>query len=427
MKNLAGVSSHITNEPAHDHPWSTMIQTICADHEKAAAVPTITVASYNITNDKLKFWADRRLSDVEYAQAKNARFTYWHGSKCFVAKWSPEADDLVLRWGRQSDPEFTIEQDDEADDVEGRVDRFAKYAAAASMESNSTQEYLDGGRANTERRQRLAAARIEKSLSEEAHWNERIQASIRHAARKDRPDVVKRRIDGLESDRRKMEARFTVNTSVDGALYQNPNAVWVGKGRGGHWIKNEVLASTKAHSERWIAHIDQRLAYEKALLAAVGGTPTDKWVFQVGGSVAIRLHVTESEYVRIVRVNRSSAFGKVTGLTLEKAPAGHWTSKVRIEDVADYTPPAAEDIKEAKAAKKLPPLVNYPGESFRHVTKAEYDRKAMYQSAWARKEPATAEHGAHRQRVLSFSIMEGCKPVFITDLPTKERPAAEKE
>jgi hypothetical protein len=63
-------------------------------------------ATCNITNDKLSAWSDTRLSPEDYERMCQARFAFWHGSKRFVAKWSPQAEDILQDFG------FTIEEDD---------------------------------------------------------------------------------------------------------------------------------------------------------------------------------------------------------------------------------------------------------------------------------------------------------------------------
>ncbi|WP_408698543.1 hypothetical protein, partial [Acinetobacter baumannii] len=40
--------------------------------------------------------------------------------------------------------------------------------------------------------------------------------------------------------------------------------------------------------------------------------------------------------------------------------------------ITDYKAPTAEEASDAKKAAKRPPIVNYPGEGFREMTKAEW-------------------------------------------------------
>lgn len=116
-------------------------------------------ATYSIPSDKLKAWFDARLSPEDYQRARKAGFVFWHGSKCFAAKWSPQAEDFVRDMGIAD-----IEADDSPDDVEARVDRFTKYAESAEKSAESSQTYLDE-RANTERRRKNAINGFKK-------WND---------------------------------------------------------------------------------------------------------------------------------------------------------------------------------------------------------------------------------------------------------------
>ena len=104
----------------------------------------------------------------------------------------------------------------------------------------------------------------------------------------------------------------------------------------------------------------------------------------------------------------------------------HWrkTWKYGIEEVRDYRAPEPEEAAIVKAASKLPPLVNHPGEGFLEMTADEYKRRpADYKGT--RTAEATAEHGAYRYRTTfvpggSYRVAQ----VFITDAKRVDRPAA---
>ena len=279
-------------------------------------------ATYNITNDKLKFWPEERLPKETYDRARHAGFTFWHGSKCFAAKWSTQAEDLVLELGG------VIEQDDSPDDVEARVERFSKYADGAQQQAESSEEYLNT-KANTERRRKNAINSMEKGISQAEHWKQRIEGAIRNATYKERPDVIARRIEGLEKDLRKMlrnQDRKNFNVPEDCydreayAAYNRRKLVLNGqlnedKKNDKPWtqaqkdvaiaelrelrskvfFEDKIAAAFKPTfdwAQRWIDHINQRLQYERASLEAAGGVvggvgaaPMDKEKFQVGGAV----------------------------------------------------------------------------------------------------------------------------------------------
>jgi hypothetical protein len=225
-------------------------------------------ASYNITNDKLKVWFDDRLPEDDYKSARRCGFTYWHGSQCFAAKWSTQAEDFLFDMGVES-----VEQDDAPDNVEARVDRFSNYAEKAETSAASSEQYLNE-RANTERRRENAVNGIERNLELARHWQERIDGAIRHAQYKERPDVIARRIRGLETDRKRMVNAFTPVPGVKPITEDGELAFWCSNGgRSGSWLKVSKLPAIKAWAERWIAHIDRRLEYERACCEAAGGAP----------------------------------------------------------------------------------------------------------------------------------------------------------
>lgn len=224
-------------------------------------------ATYSLPTDKLKAWFDARLSKEDYQAARRAGFIFWHGSKCFAAKWSPTAEDFLRQMGIED-----IQADDRPDDVEARVERFTGYADSAATSAESSQKYLDE-RANTERRRKNAINGIEKGLALAEHWQERIEGAIRAAQYKDRPDVIARRIRGLEADRRRNVTAITINEKVKPIISEGAEMFWAGHGRAGHWITKARLEQFRPYHERWIAHIDRRLEYENACLVAAGGAP----------------------------------------------------------------------------------------------------------------------------------------------------------
>lgn len=156
------------------------------------------VATYNITDDKLKVWFSERLDEKLYERVRSVGLVWWPGRKCFAGKWNVYAEDLILELGG------TVEDDDTPDDVEGRVERFAARASGAQQAAEASKAYLEE-RANTERRRENARNSIDKNLTKAEHYHRRVEASIRHAKMKADPGVIQRRLKGLEADRRKYE------------------------------------------------------------------------------------------------------------------------------------------------------------------------------------------------------------------------------
>lgn len=262
-------------------------------------------ATYNITNDKLKFWPESRLSETDYQQAKRLKFAWWQGSKCFCAKWSPDAEDFVRQLG------YEIAEDDAPDDVESRVERYQGHAEKSEAASANSAAYLESERCNTERRRKNAVNGIERNLDTAEHWHRRVEGAIRNAAYKERTDVIGRRILGLEADLRKMQKTLDEHVALNVAwnkpdltlerakhianyydhtshcftkdkypnsTYEGQQSLWGAMDNGTITHEQARDVAIPAHDQaiewasRWVAHLEDRLVYEKAVYFAQGGT-----------------------------------------------------------------------------------------------------------------------------------------------------------
>ena len=166
-----------------------------------------------------------------------------------------------------------------------------------------------------------------------------------------------------------------------------------------------------AHRSRWIAHLENRLAYERAMLGESGGLKADKFDLQPGGQVLRRGH-----WHVITKVNRSA--GAVRSVTV----LGHFAATIAVEDIADYRAPAEGVAEKVKAATKLAPMCNYPGEGFRHMTRAEWEHKKMSDVPQAIRHKADEKHGAHRTRATSGGAWTTVA-VYLTDVKRVDPPA----
>jgi phospholipid N-methyltransferase len=201
---------------------------------------------------------------------------------------------------------------------------------------------------HSEKHARRDAARIENGMRKAVklwetseYWTHRAQAAMDHAAYKERPDVRARRIARIEADRRKVERsiaghsqRFRLWSNVlspdslkrkDGqpstlrerVLYLANNCHYSQcfpladfprdppasqyEGQMGLWsaVDGNVISPEQARDialklysddgsrcpRRWLEHYDFRLAYERAMLGAAGGTATDQKRPEVGGAI----------------------------------------------------------------------------------------------------------------------------------------------
>ena len=332
---------------------------------------------------------------------------------------------------------------------------------------------------HSERHARKDAERIENGMRKSIkmwetaeYWKSRAAAAISHAKYKELPAVRARRIKGIEADKRKEErakaaaekrlkfwspewldnpdslkrkdgqpttihqrARFIANqfdhfskcfTLADYprnppvSQYEGDMCLWSALGDTPEQAiitpqQAAELAMDSAHRviascNRWIAHYDFRLTYERAMLVEQGGTAADKFPLEVGGRVLIG-----REWVTIKKINRAG--DRINSVTTT-AQYGRVTG---VEHIRDYQPPEAGTVEAVKAAMKLPPLCNYPGEGITEITRETWDKKWKDYKG-SRIVEATEKAGAHRAR---FMLMPGhvYGKVFISDDKRKDPPS----
>jgi len=135
------------------------------------------------------------------------------------------------------------------------------------------------------------------------YWLERAKAALAAAERKERPDVIYRRIETLQAELCGHQRDLTKSQK------QKP-AAWVPFARRDHpdlsddQVQTEGeqrKAGTLARLQRWIEHLEARLAFERALYEASGGIASDKKPLEVGGAILYWDGLRE-----ILKVNKKS-------------------------------------------------------------------------------------------------------------------------
>ncbi|PTT79267.1 hypothetical protein DBR42_21720, partial [Pelomonas sp. HMWF004] len=186
-----------------------------------------------------------------------------------------------------------------------------------------------------------------------------------------------------------------------------------------------------AWAQRWLTHIENRIAYERAMLGEQGGLKAEGLDIQVGGRVRLN---GGNEWLAVERVTKRE--GAIISLTTN----ARYGKTRGIEEIAEYREPTAEEAATVKAAKKLPPLCNYPGEGFHAMTKAEWDathtdykgsrelgqgaqRPGGYRPDIKAALQAGEQHGRHRVR--SVVRAHGLVAVYLTDSKRTDPPKAE--
>jgi hypothetical protein len=305
---------------------------------------TTMIATYSPDDNKLRLYPSARLSAETYARVKAAGFTWAAKQELFVAPaWTPEREDLLIELCGEIDDEDTSL----VDRAEERADRFEGYGERRRSEADSTMAAIDRiadaipfGQPilvghHSERRAREDRERIHDGMGRaiklwetSRYWADRAKGAIGHAKYKELPAVRARRIKGLEADLRKHErardeAEKLIAAWTKGGLtreralaianhfdhtsrrfplaeyprelpasqYEGPMGLWSALDGGiiDHEQAREISVPVQRRAieraRRWIGHLEDRLAYERAMLGEQGGIPADRTRPEKGGAV----------------------------------------------------------------------------------------------------------------------------------------------
>ncbi|HBP4970288.1 TPA: DUF3560 domain-containing protein [Pseudomonas aeruginosa] len=436
---------------------------------------TYMTATYSPEDNKLRLYASARLDEETYARVSAAGFKFAPKQDLFVAPmWTPSRADLLVELcGEIGDEETSLaeraeERADRFGDYQDKrlADAHRAREGVAAIADNIPlgQPILVGH--HSERRARKDAERIENGMRRAVqmwdtaeYWQRRAAGALRNAMYKERPDVRHRRIKRLEADKRKSErskqeaemwlklwleceAEKDTELQKDVAL-RIAGMCWLRLPRkegdredfahapsAYDALNNthpslyaprslaEVIEHAKrvyprqiAYAERWIAHYDLRIGYERAMLGEVGGLAAEQFNIEPGGRVLIG-----GEWLVVVRLNKRD--GQAVSVTTN----ARYVRVRGIEEVKDYRAPSDEDAAKVAKAKKLPPLCNYPGEGFIELTAEQWKRKAAdYKSTHVVE--ASEKHDAHRCRM---AVVPGTgwklAQVYITDQKRTDPP-----
>lgn len=288
-------------------------------------------ATYSPEDNKLRLYSTGRLPKDLYERVRAAGFRWAPQQELFVAPaWSPEREDLLIELCGEIDDEDTSL----VDRAEDRADRFGEYAdhraddarqarqAVAAIADNIPlgQPILVGH--HSERHARRDAEKIENGMRRAVrmwetskYWQDRAKGAIRNAKYKERPDVRARRIKGLESEQRKCQrnrthaetmrklwskegmtldqAKAIANFDHGSVICDDGTEYWSAWGALDQGKISVESARTQAIARcdrciainnRWLAHLANRLEYERTMLAESGGTVADRNRPEKGGA-----------------------------------------------------------------------------------------------------------------------------------------------
>jgi phospholipid N-methyltransferase len=289
-------------------------------------------ATYSPEDNKLRFYPANRLSAEDYNRFRKAGFKWAPAQKLFVAPmWTPGRENLLLQFcGDIGDEDTTL-----AERAEERAGRFEGYSEKRLSEAQQTKKHVKSitkhipfGQPilighHSERKARKDAEKIENGLRKAVslwetsqYWEDRAAGAIEHAKYKELPGVRARRIKKIEAEKRKDERSkkhalkcidlwgtppltktwaLKIANTVDNhghycfslADYPRPETASQYEGSQCLWsaLSGEIITPEQAKAlsiphkhrvialcDRWINHYNNRLTYEKAMLAAQGAS-----------------------------------------------------------------------------------------------------------------------------------------------------------
>lgn len=307
-------------------------------------------ATYSPEDNKLRMRTPERLELELFNIVKAEGFRYAPKQGFFVAPmWTPSRENLLLELcGSIGDEDTSL-----TDRAEDRAERFEVYSDKRANDAEQAKNAADNIAGNipsgqpvlighhSEKKARKDAQKIENNLKfavkmweTSEYWTDRAQGAIRHAKYKERPDVRARRIKKLEKGKRKQE-KYIKELLTGLKMWKGLEEWCKDKGQtlqegaeliAGHYIaglnsiyyplKNKEITPEEAkeknikikertikHCERWLNHYNNRIAYEKAMLAESGGTPTDQKKPEKGGAIGLG-YTPDGEWIKIEKVNR---------------------------------------------------------------------------------------------------------------------------
>lgn len=287
-------------------------------------------ATYSPDDNKLRITASQRLDSDTYARLKNAGYKWAPKQEQFIAPmWTPLREDIAVELaGEIGDEDTTL-----ASRAEDRAERFENYSDKRANEADATHKAVGNISGNiplgqpilighhSQRKAEKDAQKIESGMKRaiklwetSEYWQQRAVGALHHAKYKELPAVRARRIKTIEADKRKYERSLAEaekcltfwsadNITIERAtsfagcygfrmarkegdkpdFNQNPSAYdCLTNGFPTLYAPRtleevteaarRIYPRTIAHYKRWIAHFNNRLTYEKAMLDEQGAS-----------------------------------------------------------------------------------------------------------------------------------------------------------
>jgi phospholipid N-methyltransferase len=293
-------------------------------------------ATYSPDDNKLRLYARHRLDRPLYDRVKAAGFTWAPKQELFVAPmWTPAREDLLLELAGEIDDEdksLTARAEDRAERFENYSEKRGREADQAQAAVSRLADGIPFGQPilvghHSEKRARKDAEKIRSGMDRavklwktSTYWTDRAAGAIAHAKYKELPKVRARRIKTIEADLRKVqrsqqksemwlklwtdcgnepdkELQSAVALKIANVCWLNlPRKEGDAKDFNGHCTAADALSNRHStlfaprslseivdhakkvyprsieHCARWIAHYENRLSYEKAMLDEQGAS-----------------------------------------------------------------------------------------------------------------------------------------------------------
>lgn len=278
-------------------------------------------ATYCPEDNKLRLYCGRIPRD-EYEELRSQGWKSTPKQDCdFVATWHPHREDTALAMIEDGDTIGDEDQDPE-DRAADRAERFSGYRDRRRSEAHGHADTFEAGPSchgyqNQGRADRAASRHDHQRVKAYSQW--------------DKAEYWQQRTEGV----------------ISNALYGSSASV-----RRGRIVRLETeLRRYTTEGGRWHAHINNRLAYERQMLAGQGGAATD--VEMVPGGWF-------GKY-QILKVNKSNATKQPVSVSV-LAPSPWWRGEgpppltlqtLNIQRLGEdsYRPPTSEDLETLKATR----------------------------------------------------------------------------
>lgn len=301
-------------------------------------------ATYSPEDNKIRLYSATRLGPETYARVTAAGYRWAPRQGFFVAPmWTPQRADLAMDLAGEIGDEDTSLAERAQDRAERYDDLSTKRADDAQRAQSAVSAISDGipfGQPilvghHSERHARKRARQIDDGLRKAVslwessqYWKDRAAGALRHAKYKVLPAVRSRRIKSLEADKRKQEKIVadaeaalklwradglthekakTIASYYDiwrsftladyprdppASQYEGIMSLWSALDGGvitAEQARDIAIQSKErviAWSRRWILHYENRITYERAMLADQGGIIAEsKGGPEVGGAI----------------------------------------------------------------------------------------------------------------------------------------------